>query len=99
MQPSTDLAQAKTGTEAPSRFKNASNHFVPKITESRPSQFKRCWKCNEMGHTQHTCPRTETEIYGHNQVTTGIPTAPEEKQEDKQQYTERMWNLVEQAEL
>ena len=102
-QPSADPVQTKTRTEAPSRFKNASNRFVPKITESRLSQLKRCWKCNEMGHTQHTCPRrnvgTETERYGHNQITTGMPTAPEEKQEDKQQYAERMRKLAEQAEL
>ena len=38
-------------------------------------------------------------MYGHNQVTTGMPTGPEEKQEDKQQYTDRMWKLAEQAEL
>ena len=56
-----------------------------------------------MGHTQHTCPRrnvgTETDIYGHNQVITGMPTAPEEKQEDEQQHAERMRKLAEQAEL
>ena len=102
-QPSADPVQTKTRTEAPSKFKNASNRFVPKIAESRLSQLKRCWKCNEMGHTQHNCPRrnvgTETERYGHNQITTGMPTAPEEKQEDKQQYAERMRKLAEQAEL
>ena len=102
-QPSAEPVQTKTRMEAPARFKNASNRFFPRTTESRPSQLKRCWKCNEMGHTQHTCPRrnvgTETERYGHNQVTTGMPTAPEEKQENKQQYAERMRKLTEQAEL
>ena len=101
-QPGMSLSsQPKNKIEAPTRPKNTSNRFGPKTTESIPSQVKRCWKCNEMGHTQHSCPQRNVGIerYVQRQVVAEHPAVPEEKVETKQQYAERIRKLAEQAEL
>ena len=56
-QSNPNLVPTKKRVDLPIGQRNTTSRFVPKTTERTLSPIKRCWKYNEMGHTQHTHPR------------------------------------------